>query len=151
MTTHHLSRQMRDVAVEQSLDAAIELDEVIQGKSSDSPALTALVSSLMGSFEGAAPARNDLLSDSQFASLYYRAARSSGQDYASIVELNDLVDLLLTITSGGLARFKQEQLSLVRDFCLGLNRALVAEAFSGTPESPLSRTRHQRLASANGN
>lgn len=152
MTTHHLNRVARDLAVEQSLDAAIEIDEVIQGKRSDSPALTDLVSSLMGSLGGAqAAVRNDLLSDSQFTSLYQRAASSSGRNYASAVELKDVVDLLLTINSGGLARFGKDQLSFVRAFCLGLNKVLVAEAFSRTPESPLSRARHQKLAPADGN
>jgi hypothetical protein len=152
MPIHHIDRQGRDLAVEQSLDAAIELDEVIQGKSKKAPALTDLVLTLIGaSREGAAPLRHDLLSDSQLASLYYRVARSTGQSYPSMDDLRNLVELLLTTRSGELASFKQEQLSFIRDFCLGLNKTLVAEAFSLTPEPPLSRSHHQKLSLANGN
>ena len=151
MPIHHINRQGRDLAVEQSLDAAIELDEVIQGKSKKAPALTDLVLTLIGaSREGTAPLRHDLLSDSQLASLYYRVARSTGQSYPSIDDLRNLVELLLTTRSGELASFKPEQLSFIRDFCLGLNRALVAEAFSLTPEPPLSRSDQQKLTLADG-
>jgi hypothetical protein len=152
MATHHLNRVARDLAVEQSLDAAIELDEVIQGKRTDAPALTELVSTLMGSLGSEqAAVKNVLLSDSQLTSLYHGAARLSGRNYKSTVELNDVVDLLWTINSVGLCDLKPEQLSFVRDFCLGLNKELVAEAFSRVPEAPLSRSRHQKPAPANGN
>jgi hypothetical protein len=148
MTTHHLNRVARDLAVEQSLDAAIELDEVIQGKRSDAPALTELVSTLMGSIGGEqAAVKNVLLSDSQLMSLYHGATRLSGRNYT----LNDVVDLLWTINSVGLRHLKPEQLSFVRDFCLGLNKELVAEAFRRSPEPPLSSSRHQKPAAANGN
>jgi hypothetical protein len=152
MATHHLNRVARDLAVEQSLDAAIEIDEVIQGRRSDAPALTELVSTLMGSLGSEqAAVKNILLSDSQLTSLYHGAALLSGRNYTSTVELSDAVDLLWTINSVGLHQLKPEQLSFVRDFCLGLNKELVAEAFSRTPEAPLSRSRHQKPVPANGN
>jgi hypothetical protein len=151
MTTHHLNRVARDLAVEQSLDAAIEIDEVIQRKRTDAPALAKLILTLMGSLCEPAAVKNILLSDSQLTSLYDGAARLSGRNYASAVELNDAVHLLWTINSLDLRHLKPEELSFVRDFCLGLNKELVAEAFSRTPEPPLSRSRHQKPAPANGN
>jgi hypothetical protein len=150
MSTHHLSRVARDLAVEQALDAAIEIDEVMAGYRSDAPALAELVSNLLGS-RGEAPHadKNDLLSDSQFTSLYQRAARAPDHKNKSALESN-VLELLLNLNSVGLSRLKRDQLAAVRDFCLGLNRELVAEAFSRTPEPPLSRSRHQKFARADG-
>jgi len=146
MATHHLSRIARDLAVEQSLDAAIEIDEVIQRKRVEAPALIELVSNLVGSGTQHPHAdKHELLSDSQFTSLYQRAARSPDREYKSAAELNDVVDLLISISTSGLSNLQQSELLFVRDFCLGLNRELVAEAFSRTPEPPLSRSRHQKL------
>ncbi len=42
MANHHLNRVARDLAVEQSLDAAIEINEVINHKRQDAPALLKL-------------------------------------------------------------------------------------------------------------
>jgi hypothetical protein len=146
MTTHHLNREARDLAIEQALDAAMEIEEVIEGKRKDAPALTTLVSNLMGSLSGEPHAvRNNLLSNTQFTSL---AARSSGRYYKSAIELKDVVDLLVQVTSTGVSRLTKEQLSFVREFCLGLNKELIAEAFGRVPESPLSRSRHQKLVEA---
>jgi hypothetical protein len=39
MANRHLNRAARDLAVEESLDAAIEIDEVINNKREDAPAL----------------------------------------------------------------------------------------------------------------
>src|SRR5229473_1322973 len=76
-----VNRVARDLAVEQSLDAAIEIDEAIRGLRQASPAFERLIFTLVGS-----PAnefnvvKKELLSDSRLASLYYRAAKSSGQE-----------------------------------------------------------------------
>src|SRR5437016_4147633 len=118
MAAHYVNRIARDLAIEQSLDAAIELDEVIRGARKDSPALTNLVSNLMGPRSGEASGiKHDLLSDSQFASLYHRAALSSGKDSASVADLDEVVDLLFTADSLGVARLTPQQVSYVREFC----------------------------------
>jgi hypothetical protein len=149
MTNHHMNRATRDLAVEQSLDAAIEIDQVIRGDRAEAPMLSNLVKSLIGSGREPGPTKKDLLRDSQFSSLYYRAAMSAGSESAGSDE-NSVLNLLLLIDSAGLSHFSQEQLSIVRDFCLGLNRELVSESYNRTPEPPLSRSGQTKLALTNG-
>lgn len=75
MANHHINRVARDLAVEQSLDAALELSEIICKKRQDAPALSVLARSLIGTQpEGGAPSHRELLSNSQLASLSFRAA-----------------------------------------------------------------------------
>jgi hypothetical protein len=149
MAIHHMNRAARDLAVEQSLDAAIEVDEVIRGARSDAPMLNRLVTNLIGTASENGPGKKDLLRDSQFNSLYHRAAISSGRDDAALGE-NDILSLLFTVDSLGVSKFSPDQLAIVRDFCLGLNQELVSESYNRTPEPPLARSRHQKLALANG-
>jgi hypothetical protein len=101
-----LNRFARDLAIEQSLDAAIEVNDVIKGKRPDSPALSGLVHTLLGADDqGGSPSKRDLLSDSQFASISQRAAALSGRHYTSANELSDILDLLLQVNSVGLTIF----------------------------------------------
>jgi hypothetical protein len=80
MLTHSLNRFARDVAIEQSLEAAIEMSDVIAGKRSESPALSNLIHTLMGAdIQEGSPSKRDLLGDSQFASISQRAAALSGR------------------------------------------------------------------------
>ena len=145
MLSHSLNRFARDVAIEQSLDAAIEMSEVIRGKRSDSPALSDLIHTLMGAdIQDGSPSKRDLLSDSQFASISQRAAALSGRYYTSASELSDVLELLLKVNSVGLTKFSPDDLNFIRDFCLGLNQSFVSEAFSRTPEPPLARSRRSR-------
>jgi hypothetical protein len=96
MLSHSLNRIARDLAIEQSLDAAIEISDVITGKRSDSPALSNLIHTLMGADDqGVSPSKRDLLTDSQFAGISQRAAALSGRHYTSTNELSDILDLLL--------------------------------------------------------
>jgi hypothetical protein len=142
MLSHSLNRFARDLAIEQSLDAAIEISDVITGKRSDSPALSGLIHTLMGAdAQGVSPSKRDLLSDSQFTSISQRAAALSGRHYTSTNELSDILDLLLKVNSVGLTNFSADDLNFIRDFCLGLNQSFVSEAFSKTPEPPLARSR----------
>jgi hypothetical protein len=149
MTIHHMNRATRDLAVEQSLDAAIEIDEIIRGKRSDAPHLTQLVSSLIGSGRDEGSTKKDLLKNSQFSSLYHRAAMLAGEEDRPSDE-NDILSLLFLIDSAGLSQFSREQLAIVRNFCLGLNRELVSESYSRVPEPPMARSRNQKLALAYG-
>jgi hypothetical protein len=148
MTTHHVTRVARDLAVEQSLDAAIEIDEVIRGVRYDSPAFTNLIVTLIG-----APGRElntvkkELFNDSRLTSLYHRAAASSGK--TSVEDLDRVFEVLFSAGSTNLSKISKDELFLVRDFCLGLNQELVSEAFSRAPEPPLARTR-QRFIPADG-
>ncbi|NTF43893.1 hypothetical protein [Rhizobium rhizogenes] len=148
MAIHSFSRVSRDLAVEQSLDAAMEVQEVIEGARTDSPALQSLVGSLIGSNSGHVPSKKDLLSDARFTSLYHRAASMEGREYASASELDEILELLFAVNSAGLHNFSSSNLLFVRDFCLGLNRELVGEAFGRTPEPAMARGRKQKLAFA---
>jgi hypothetical protein len=148
MKTHHMNRTTRDLAVEQSLDAAIEIDEVIRGDRSDSPMLSRLVSSLIGTNRDVGSAKKELLKDSQFSSLYHRATMSTGGLEDN--DENDVLNLLFMIDGVGLSQFTPKQLSIVRKFCLGLNQELVSESYNRTPEPPLARSRQQKFALANG-
>lgn len=140
MTNHHLNRVSRDLAVEQSLDAAIEINEVINHKRQDAPALLKLASLLVGTqSEGTARSKRELLNNSQFASLSYRAA-VSGKGPASPQVLDLILDLLMRAIGPGLAEFSQDDLTCIRDFCLGLNRELTSEVASRTPEPVLARS-----------
>jgi len=149
MTNHHISRATRDLAVEQSLDAAIEIDEIIRGERSDSPHLTQLVTSLIGTGRDVGSARKELLANPQFSSLYHRASMLAGQEDRSPDE-NDILSLLFLIDKAGLSQFPPDKLAIVRDFCLGLNRELVSESYSRVPEPAMARSRHPRLALAYG-
>jgi hypothetical protein len=141
MTNHHLNRVSRDLAVEQSLDAAIEINEVINHKRQDAPALLKLASLLVGTqSEGTAPSKRELLNNSQFASLSYRAAVSAGKGPASPQVLDLILDLLMRAIGPGLAEFSQDDLTCIRDFFLGLNRELTSEVASRTPEPVLARS-----------
>lgn len=148
MTKHHLNRIARDLAVEQSLDAAIEIVEVLKGKRSDSPALAELVSMLSGQVQNRS-VTHDLLSNSQTASLYHRAFAFSGKKYETAADLSDAVSILITVESDNLSKYNSEELSFLRDFCLGLNKELVSEAYHRVPEPPLARKKHKDLAMAN--
>jgi hypothetical protein len=146
MVSHSLNRFARDLAIEQSLDAAIEISDVITGKRSDSPALSVLVHTLMGADDqGVSPSKRDLLSDSQFASISQRAAALSGRLYTSANELSGILELLIQVNSVGLTKCSADDLNFIRDFCLGLNQSFVLEAFSRTPEPPLVRSRQQKF------
>ncbi len=130
-----VNRVARDLAVEQSLDAAIEIDEAIRGLRQASPAFERLIFTLVGS-----PAnefnvvKKELLSDSRLASLYYRAAKSSGKEAASAEDIDHVIELLLSAGTAGLSQISKDDLSFVRDFCVSLNEELVSEAFGRTPE-----------------
>jgi hypothetical protein len=149
MTAHHVNRIARDLAVEQSLDAAIELDEVIRGVQQDAPALNRLILDLIGA-QGGEPnkIKKDLFNDSRLASLYYRAAASSGQ--ASAEELDHVLDILLLVGAAGIAQVSKDDLAFIRGFCLRLNQELVSEAYSRTPEPPLAWPSQQGSFAANG-
>jgi hypothetical protein len=149
MTDHHINRATRDLAVEQSLDAAIEIDEIIRGARSDSPHLTQLVANLIGTGRDVGCAKKELLKNSQFSSLYHRAAMLAGQEDRPTEE-NDILSLLFLVDSVGLSQFSPDKLAIVRDFCLGLNRELVSESYNRVPEPPMARSRHPKLASAHG-
>ena len=143
-----VNRLARDLAVEQSLDAAIEIDEVIRDVRGNSPAFEKLVTSFIGSPAGDFSAvKKDLLSDSRLASLYYRAAKSSGRAEGNADDMDHVLGLLLSAGSVNLSKISKDDLAIVRDFCVSLNQELVSEAFSRTPEPPLARSRQQRFAS----
>jgi hypothetical protein len=146
----HVNRVARDLAVEQSLDAAIEIDGVLRRERQDSPAFTKLIESLVGT-----PARElksvkkDLLSDSRLASLYYRAA-APGKANASVEDLDRVLKLLLSADKTGLTKLSKNDLSSVRDFCLALNQELVAEAFGRSPQPSFARLRQNKLVLSHG-
>jgi hypothetical protein len=148
MANHNFSRVARDLAVEQSLDAAIEVDEVMHGKREDSPALSELVSLLIGSPAGVVPTKRELLSDARYTSLYHRAAGTSDGEFGSVKDLDGILDLLFQVNSAGLNNFSKKNLKFVQEFCLGLNRELVSEAFSRVPEPAFARSRQQKLATS---
>lgn len=142
-----INRIARDRAVEQSLDAAIEIDEVIRGVRTEAPAFEELVSTLIGSPTGDFHAvKKELLNDSRLASLYYRAAKSSGNASATAEDIDHVLGLLLSAGSATLSQVPKDDLSFVRDFCVSLNQELVSEAFGRTPEPPLARARQQKFA-----
>jgi hypothetical protein len=90
-----VNRVARDIAVEQSLDAAIEIDGVLRRERQDSPAFTKLIESLAGAqTRELKSVKKELLSDSRLASLYYRAA-ASGKAGASVKDLDRVLKLLI--------------------------------------------------------
>jgi len=136
-----VNRIARDLAVEQSLDAAIEIEDVIRGARSDAPAFEKLIVNLIGSPAGDfGTLKRELLSDSRLASLYYRAA-SASRDLAA--NTDRVLGLLLSAGSVNLSQMSKNDLAMVRDFCVGLNQELVSEAFNRTPEPPLARARQR--------
>jgi hypothetical protein len=147
MAPHHMNRTARDLAVEQSLDAAIEIDEVIRGDRDDAPHLRELVTSLIGTNRDENTAKRDLMKNSQFTRLYHRATTSADQNNVS---QDDILSLLLKIDRLGVKQFNEDQLSIVRRFCLGLNRELVSESYIRVPEPPLARARNQKLTFQHG-
>jgi hypothetical protein len=143
---------MRDLAVEQSLDAAIEIDEVLRKKRRDAPAFSKLVASMVGSpTRRLKTVKKDLLSNSRLASLYYRAAASSKKASPSVGNLDAILKLLVSANAAGLSKLSKSDLSLVRDFCLALNEELVAEAFGRSPQPSFARLRQNRLTFGYGN
>jgi hypothetical protein len=119
--TPRVNRVARDLAVEQSLDAAIEIDEVIRGIREESPAFGKLISILIGSPANELNAvKKQLLNDSRLASLYYRAAKSSGKATSSVEDVDYVLGLLLSAGSTVLSKISKEDLSFVRDFCIRL-------------------------------
>jgi hypothetical protein len=148
MTTHHLDRSARDRAVEQSLVAAIEINEVIRNLRSDAPGLLTLITMLLGHPDkDHGNLRRDLLANSQLASLSFRAATSSGQLHGSKPELERILGLLLQVSQLGLDKFSRDDLVVIRDFALGLNRVLVEEISARIAEPPLARSRPMPLVS----
>jgi len=125
----------RDRAVEQSLDAALELDELLRGGSSDSQALAGLVEILMGKSSETHAAES-----SQTANLYRRASAHVRNVQQNTAAVSELVAKLLRFGKGEAKDTNPENLRDLRDFCLGINRELVAEAFRRVPESPFTRT-----------
>jgi hypothetical protein len=149
MTPRPSTRIARDLAVEQSLDAAIEIDEMIRGDRADAPAFEVLLASLIGStgleFNAA---KKELLADSRLTSLCYRAAKLSSK--LNVAESFDrMFELLIAIRSANFSQISKDDLSRVRDFCIGLNQELVSEAFARIPDPPLSRSRQNKLFAAN--
>ena len=150
MKPHQSNRIARDLAVEQSLDAAIEIDEVIRGVRAQAPTFEDLISSLLGSSAHEFNAvKRELLADSRLTSLCYRAAKSSDKANDSAETLDHILELLVSIGSADFSKISRDDLFRVRDFCIGLNQELVSEAFVRTPEPSLSRSRQQKLVVAN--
>jgi hypothetical protein len=144
MANHHLNRVARDLAVEQSLDAAIELNEVLHHKRKDAPALLKLATSLIGTQPDAALSKRELLNNSQLTSLSFRAELSTGKQPSSTQDLSPILDLLVQVAQAGLTNFSQDDLECIRDFCLGLNRELVSEVANRIPEPVVVRASRMR-------
>lgn len=145
MASRHLDKLARDRAVEQSLIAALEVNEVLNNTRQDSPGLENLVAMLLGRGDHEnLPSKRELLADSQFASLSARAAKVTGQIYASADELERILELLLRASKAGLRNFSKDDLGFIRDFCLGLNSVFIEE-ISSRSEPPMGRARHPQL------
>jgi hypothetical protein len=67
----------------------------------------------------------------------------------SAENLDRVLELLVSVGSTDFSCISKDDLLRVRDFCIGLNQELVSEAFTRTPEPPLSRNRQQKLVAAN--
>ena len=137
MANFHLNRMARDLAVELSLDAAIELDEVIRGKLESTTALFHLAETLTRDVKG-----NPAGESSQTANLYRRAYAHvrSGQQQRPASDISDIVSKLVSVGKGTPLDADPEELQDLRDFCLGLNKELVSESYQRVPESPFTRT-----------
>ena len=147
MANHHLDRLARDRAVEQSLVAAMEVNDVLRDRRSDAPGLVELISTLIGHQDPEnVQLKRDLLSDSQFASLSSRAAKFSGHPYRSSSDLDRILSLLLAVSKVCLSKFTKDELGFIRDFCLGLNAVFVEELSSRNTEPPLARPPRPILA-----
>ena len=130
MKPHQSSRVARELAVEQSLDAAIEVDEVIRGARTDAPTFAKLVLSLIGSpAQEFNAAKKELLADSRLTTLCYRAASSAGTPNGPAENLDRVLELLVSIGSKDFSSVSKDDLLRVRDFCIGLNQELVSEAY----------------------
>jgi hypothetical protein len=91
--------------------------------------------------EVTAPSKRCLLNDSQLASLSFRAAGSTGKDPASPQDLDLIFNLLMRVIIGpGLGNLSSNELSCIRDFCLGLNRELASEVASRIPEPVIAHS-----------
>lgn len=144
MVVHGLSRLARDQSIEQSLDAAMEIEEVIAGRAKDAPSLKKLVQTLLGAPDNdGAQSRRHQFRNAQLVSLSQRAATASGRSFKSIEELHDMLSLLLRVSQIGLSAFEPEQLTFIRDFCLGLNRDFVAETYGRISRPAHDRTRQK--------
>ncbi len=139
--SRHINRVARDVAIEQSLDAALEINQVLAGDAGTSPALSKLIVTLMGADQSSPSLQKDLLRDPQLASISQRAAAFSGRNYQSAQELANIVNLLLRVSSVGLENFDKQDLELLRDFCVGLNQSFLTEAASRTTEPPFAQNK----------
>lgn len=144
------SRMARDMAVEQSLDAAIEIDEVVRGLRGASPALESLILNLIGSGgHDLGAVKRELLNNSRLTSLYFNAAKFA-QPVDSTDELDELLSLLLrSIAETNLSAFPKQGLLRIRDFCIGLNKELVSEAFGRNPMPPFATVQKNSLSLAN--
>jgi len=147
VASHHINRVARDMAVEQSLDAAIELSEVISKKRSDAPALSKLALLLMGTQpDETTCSKRELLSNSQLASLSFRASVSNDRQPSSTQDLDPILELLVKITKAGLSNITPPELLYIREFCLGLNRELVLEVANRIPEPIVVRSKAISMA-----
>ena len=107
-----------------------------------------MIHMLLGA-EGQERTKRELLSDSQIATISQRAAATTGRHYTSTEQLEDILQLLLRVDSVGLRNFGKSDLEFIRDFCLGLNRGFVSEAFGRIPSPPLAKDRRAYLTTAN--
>lgn len=148
MKSHHISRIARDRAIEKSLDAALEIDEVLRKRATEAQSLTELSELLLGTADNHVLSKRELLNSPQFASLYYRAARAGGIDNKADDHLERLLQLFAKVASIGLNKFNDSDLKFIRDFCLGLNAQLVNEAYGRIPLP--SAARNRQLMSEHG-
>lgn len=140
------NRIARDLAVEKSLDAAMEIDEVLSGDRDGAPSLKTLFPSFHGTSDHPAFNRKSLLSDSRTASLYRRAAAASGKVFTSLDDLAAGLESLTKIDADNLKGLDPEDLRFLRNFCLGLNRELITEAYSRATRPALSAANRERPA-----
>ncbi len=145
MTNHHLDRISRDLAVEQSLDAAIEVDGVLTGIRKGSSALAELLQTLTFDGPGGGGEQHALMDNSQMAALYHRAVSASGREFETTADLEAVVRLLAELNTDELSGYDKGVLEFIREFCLGLNCELVSEAYRRTPEPAIVRSNPREL------
>jgi hypothetical protein len=139
MRSFHINRLAREHSVETSLDAALEIEQVIQGKLQDTPSLKKLVDMMLGTSDEGSVTRKDLLGNPQVANLYRRASGSS--EDAQAVQIDRILTLFGNIYSVGVAKFEKSDLEFIRDFCLGVNRQLINESYSKLPSPTVRKER----------
>jgi hypothetical protein len=142
MQSFHINRFARENCIEMSLDAAIELEQVLQKKKDDAPSLKTFTELMLGSKKTNQISKKDLLSNPQIANLYRRASGiADGKE-------NEGVDKILTlfgkICEVGIKNFSAADLEFIRDFCLGVNRQLINESYG---RIPMPSTRKDRFSS----